>query len=637
MFYYTKNAETSKNTKHADNKPYTATIEKDGTKFTGNIAWAESHQAESQNFQAYYPYNAEVTSTAKAYGELPAEQTYDPAGWNISDYDFMVSGTHVATYGEAPTIPFKHLFSILRINITNGTSQELVVEKVKISADDESLILAGEFQANIGKGKLYEALRNANSESGTLGYFTAPSSEVSTSVVDGAVAVDEALDVRLMINAGYKDGSTTDFYLNGQKLHLEIYTTGNPVWKTEFEGGPLDRGTRAVKKVTIDGFEAGGDDTPTFTVSSITPDYDTTSERFYLNTIATLSGENLPAVTKLTVGGEEVPATGLQSSSNTIVFKIPDTVTFTSATDCEVVGYDSESNAYELGEIEVYPFFYYKDVKLGLGSDSSKTYTEYAAHNSIFIPDLGRVISAAEWHSTPIDRYVIEAEATATANGVTTNTEVANGALSSKNVINKTAIRDADYYAVMPYLFFLSNSDGYVSSAAPSNSASVLRNHYVINDKGSFSNMISYKIMGTPIIYYRVAPADWATKVTEGTLTTMNYTGSVPNATTPYLVGTSKVDGVWTEGNVLVMGYSSYAKGAKPSNVSDCAKIGFIHITEVTCADLTTGLALSPREGYIKFDFYWSKPLNDTASQPLYGDDSKPLSSDPVTPPTEEP
>ena len=163
VFYYTKNSGGTI-TKHADNKPYTATIEENITKFTGNIAWAESYQAESQNFQAYYPYNTDVTSASKADGILPAEQTYDPAGWNISDYDFMVSGTDAATYGDAVTISLYHLFSILRINITNGTSQELVVEKVKISADDESLILAGEFQANIGKRKLYEAILNANSE-----------------------------------------------------------------------------------------------------------------------------------------------------------------------------------------------------------------------------------------------------------------------------------------------------------------------------------------------------------------------------------------------------------------------------------------------------------------------------------------
>ena len=638
VFYYTKNS-AGKNTKHADNKPYTATIKEGVTKFTGDIAWAaESYKDDSQNFQAYFPYNADVTSASKAYGELPAEQTYDPAGWNISDYDFMVSGTDAATYGKAVTISLYHLFSILRINITNGTSQELVVEKVKISAEDENLILAGKFEANIGKSKDYQALHNSTTQTGTDGYFTTPSSEVSTSVVDGAVAAGEALDVRLMINAGMKEDPTTDYYLDGQKLQLEIYTTGNPVWKTEITGGQLARGARAVKKVTINGFEAGGDDgTPTLTVSSITPDYDATSERFYLNTIATLSGANLPAVTKLTVDGKEVPATGLQASATQIIFRIPDTIEGDTAKECAIVATTTDNKTVELGKIKVYPFFYDKDVQLGLGSDSSKTYTEYAAQNSMFVPDLGRVISAAEWHSTPIDRYVIEAEATATANGVKTNTEVANGALSSKSVINKTAIRDADYYAVMPYLFFLSNSDGYVSSAAPSNSSSILRNHYVINDKGSFSNMISYKIMGTPIIHYCVAPADWATKVTEGTLTTMNYTGSVPKATTPYLVGTSKVDGVWTEGDVLVMGYSSYAKGAKPSNVSDCAKIGFIHIKEITCADLATGLAKSPREGHIKFDFYWSKPLNDAASQPLYGDDNDaPLSpSVPPTPPTE--
>lgn len=631
VFYYTKNS-AGKNTKHADNKPYTATIKEGVTKFTGDIAWAaESYKDDSQNFQAYFPYNADVTSASKAYGELPAEQTYDPAGWNISDYDFMVSGTDVATYGKAVTISLYHLFSILRINITNGTSQELVVEKVKISAEDENLILAGKFEANIGKSKDYQALHNSTTQTGTDGYFTAPSSEVSTSVVDGAVAAGEALDVRLMINAGMKEDPTTDYYLDGQKLQLEIYTTGNPVWKTEITGGQLARGARAVKKVTINGFEAGGDDdTPTLTVSSITPDYDATSERFYLNTIATLSGANLPAVTKLTVDGKEVPATGLQASATQITFRIPDTIEGNTAKECAIVATTTDNKTVELGKIKVYPFFYYKDVQLGLGSDSSKTYTEYAAQNSIFVPDLGRVISAAEWRSMKIDNFAVDADEAATANP----------ALSAKNTLDKTQITAEEYYAIKPYYFFVANTSQVLSMAAPSNSDSVLRNHHIAKDGGGYSVLMNNKLYGTPIIWYRTLATDstWSQAVVDGTLESIAaYNGTRPSASAPTF-GTATADGgTWTEGAVIITGYTTYTKGAKPSSLKDYAKLGFIHIKEITCADLATGLAKSPREGHIKFDFYWSKPLNDAASQPLYGDDNDaPLSpSVPPTPPTE--
>ncbi len=620
--FYTTQPTGKTNTTQRRNAKYTlsAGAGTASATLTGDIEWVDIGEG-AHKFQMYYPYDADVTSSSAGYGTLSAEQEYDPAGWDISDYAFMVSGTaSSSTLGENPTVTFKHLFSVLRFHVQNATSEDLTIEKLTLTSTN-GLILAGNFQANVGKTKTYEALHNATVQTGTDGYFTAPASSITTILPEATVVkAGEAMDIRVMINAGFKDGSTTDYYLQGETLAVDIFTTGNPVWSTEFTAGKLDRGARATKKLTISAF-----DNSALTVSKITPDHDAESTKFYLNTIATATGLNLGAIEKVTVDDKEVPATGLQVSDNQIIFKIPDTIEKTTATSCKVVGYDSADAAYDLGSIMVYPFFYYKDVQLGLGSNSSSTYTEYASQNAFFVPDLGKVISANEWYDTPIDSYAVTGASTGT-----------NSALSEKNILNKTNISASQYYGVMPYLFFLANSDQYVSSAAPANSNSVLRNHYYL-DGGSFRTLLSEKVFGTPIIYYRVAPDAWASKVIDGTLETMNYTGSTPNSTTPYLQGTSKTDGVWTTGSVLVMGYATYAKGTKPSGVSDCAKFGFIHIKDVTCADLTTGLAKSPREGYIKFDFYWSKPINDTADQPIYGDDGVALpAAPPPTPPADD-
>lgn len=624
VFYTTTPTGGSNTTQHRNAK-YTlsAGAGTASATLTGNIEWVDIG-AGDHKFQMYYPYDESVTSSSAAYGTLPVEQKYDPAGWDISDYAFMVSGTASSeTLGVNPTVTFKHLFSVLRFHVVNTTGKDLTIEKLTVTSTN-GLILAGDFQANIGKAKPYEALRNTTTKGNTTnGYFTTAASSITTTLPeDTVVKAGEEMDIRVMINAGVVDGSTTEYYLEGETLAVDLYTTGNPVWSTEFKAGKLDRGARATKKLTVGAF-----DNSALTVSAITPDHDAESTKFYLNTVATATGLNLGAIEKVTVDGKEVPATGLQVSDNYIIFKIPDTIEKTTATSCKVVGYDNSDTAYELGSIMVYPFFYYKDVQLGLGSDSSKTYTEYASQNAFFVPDLGKVISANEWYNTPIDGYAVEAQSTG-----------ANSALSAKNTLNKANVSASQYYGVKPYLFFLATSDGCVSSAAPANSNSVLRNHYYL-DGGSFRTLLSAKVFGTPIIYYRVAPDAWASKVVDGTLETMNYNSSTPNSTTPYLSGNNLPEGktgVWTKGSVLVMGYATYAKGAKPSGVSDCAKFGFIHVKDVTFADLTTGLAKSPREGYIKFDFYWSKPINDTADQPIYGDDGEALPAAPTpTPPAE--
>ncbi|MBR2424704.1 MAG: fimbrillin family protein [Tidjanibacter sp.] len=620
VFYYTKPTEGS-NVKHNDNEPYSISSHNESSAtFTGNIEWVEMEG--SHRFQLYYPYKESVTSASQVSGVLPAEQEYDPAGWNISDYDFLFSGTVSAeAFGVNPSITFKHLFSVLRLNITNSTPKAFTIERVKIISKS-GLILSGEFKANIGKSKDYETLHNATTQTGTDGYFTTPSASVATTFVDGEVAAGESLDVRLMINAGFKEGSTTDYYLAGETLQVEVYTTGNPVWKSEFTAGPLARGARAKKALAIDRFDAGA-----LTVNKIVPDYDATSNRFYLNTIATATGQNLSSIESISVGCIELEANCVEVGESQIRFYIPDTVEFTSATACKVVGYTADNTAVELGEITIYPFFYYKDVQLGLGSDASSTYTEYASENSIFVPDLGRVVSASEWRTLPIDSFAVNADIAVSG---------ANPALSTKNTLDKSKITAEEYYAHMPYYFFWAMNDNTLTMAAPTNSLAVLRSHFYKNGSGSYTAMMNNKYYGTPIIWYRTLGDDneWSVAVKGGTLTSIaTYNGTRPSASAPAF-GTATADGgTWAEGAVILTGYTSYAKGAKPSSLKDYAKLGFIHIKEITCADKAAGTALSPREGYIKFDFYWSKSLNDTASQPLYGDDEDAALS-PSVPPT---
>lgn len=628
FYYYTPVGESE--VKYVKNYAYTANASASAqATFTGEATWWDGEGAAeaAHKVYIYYPYSTDNDSknASSVVGTLPAEQTYDATAtyWDMSKYDFQYTNDNPATWGAPLEFSsLKRLFAVLRLGITNNTGEDVEIKKVTLSSEDGK-ILAGKFVVNLSKGKAENGLTNRtdapskeiHGSNTAYGYWTDPVSTITTEVSNGTVKAGEAIDVRFMLNAGYKGDDlyqdaekdtpfydATTPYLSGDTFTVTIVTNKGTHPEVSFTAGALLRGQRAGKSIVLDKVPAG-EPNATSVVSN-----DSSKDKYYLNNTITITGTNLLNAQAVKVDG--VAAEVVSQTGTELVVKVPDcTGSATTAADYDVT-YTYNGAEGSFGKISVYPFYHYENVMLGLGSDSSKTYTDYACQNSFFVPDLGKVISSKEWYETPIDSYVVNAEKTAKENGVAEKSEVANSALSAKNTLNKSAITEEEYYAVMPYLFFISNSDGFISSVAPANSTSVLRNHYIKNDSGSFKTMLSYKIYGTPIIYYRVVAADWATKVKEGNLSSMEYDGSVPNATTPYLKGTSQTAGVWTEGDVLVMGYSSYAKGAKPSKVSDCAKIGFIYIKEVTCADLDTGLSLSPRKGHIKFDFYWSKKLN---------------------------
>lgn len=316
-------------------------------------------------------------------------------------------------------------------------------------------------------------------------------------------------------------------------------------------------------------------------------------EGCYLAKTVVVKGQNMASIEGFVVGGLEAKLAG-EPNDVEAAFIIPEEVTFTTATEVSLEAVYGGGTKIDFGTIKVYPFYYFKGVRLGLGSNSKSTYTQYASENSFFYPDLGRVVGASEWLNSQLDPYA--------ASG-------SNAAVNAANTLTKSAITEAEYYAVKPYIFFITNSKSELGIAGCANSNSQIKTHCTYDGSAFTSLPGAY---GTPIVMYRVLGDDkeWAEKVKNGQLESIAaYDGSVPGQGKPNM-GAECVDGkTWVEGSVIVVGYTSYTSGAKPAALTDLAKIGFIHIKEVTCAD-ANGAAVASREGYIEFDFYWSKTIN---------------------------
>ena len=338
------------------------------------------------------------------------------------------------------------------------------------------------------------------------------------------------------------------------------------------------------------------DTTPVSTI--ITPEFgQMTVEdgKFYLGKTVTVTGTGLSVVEsiELQYDGERVEAEMLAGATDSeLKFTVPDGVTFDTATEVSVVALHNGGEQLEIGKATVYPFYYFKGIRLGLGSNSSSSYTEYAAANAFFYPDLGRVISTDEWVDSSLDPYA--------AGG-------SNPAVTAGNTLTKSAISEDEYYAVKPYVFFIANSSHKLSIAGCANTANQLKNHFHFVDGKATALPGTF---GTPIMMYRVVTsAASAEAIRTGAFETMDYDGAVPSSGGPAL-GTAEAASVWVQGSVLVVSYSSYTSGGKPTAASDFAKTGYIVIREITCADPSTGLANTDRAGYIEFDMYWSKMQN---------------------------
>lgn len=317
--------------------------------------------------------------------------------------------------------------------------------------------------------------------------------------------------------------------------------------------------------------------------------------RLYLGKTVTVTGENMASVEGFLVDGVAAALVG-EPNDVQASFAVPDGVSFTSATEVAVEAIYGGGTKAEMFTAKVYPFYCYKGVRLGLGSNSKNTYTEYASQNAFFYPDLGRTVSTQEWLDGKLDSYA--------ASG-------SNPAVKAASTLTKAALTAEEYYAVKPYVFFITNSSSKLSIAGCANSSSQIKTHCT-GTLGAWTSLPS--AFGTPIVMYRVMNESWGEAVKAGTIESMaSYDGALATAGAPAF-GTAETTSVWVKGSVLMLNYITYTKGGKPAaddTASVIAKLGFIHVTDITCADEGTGLANADRAGYIEFDMYWSKQLNE--------------------------
>lgn len=321
--------------------------------------------------------------------------------------------------------------------------------------------------------------------------------------------------------------------------------------------------------------------------------------KFYLGKTVTVKGENLASIEGFTVDGVKAELVGTPTDVEA-QFIVPDGVTFTEAKEVSVKALYNGGNEVDFGTAKVYPFYYYKDVVLGSGSSSVKNfpYPDFAREHAFFLPDRGEVISADTWVAESCDPFALVSP---------------NAAISAASTLNKSNITADQYYDILPYLFLTTGSDGKLAWQNPTGSSSQLKCHRTADNTSVAS---SY---GTPIILYSVQKSgEVYDAVKKGTISAMTLFDSKASASAPAFGS----DRDWLVGDVIVVQYVTYTKGSKPSDLADVRKQGYIHITEVTCADPDKVNESEPVDeqkkgvatdlnGHVKFDFYWSKTLNE--------------------------
>ncbi|WP_418982733.1 IPT/TIG domain-containing protein [Alistipes sp.] len=334
--------------------------------------------------------------------------------------------------------------------------------------------------------------------------------------------------------------------------------------------------------------------------TSMTAEDGGADNRFYLAKTVTVAGENLTAVEAIELrynDGEErrvAAALAGDASDAQLRFVVPDGVTFSEATVVNVAAIYNGGDAADFGTAKVYPFYCYKDLRIGLGSNSKSTYPDFNREHAFFLPDDGEVISADAWYENGIDPYAKSGS----------NSLIAG---AQKLAAGTDA---ASYYGVKPYLFFSASSSNKLALNSPANSSSQLKNHFYGDSKTALPSAY-----GTPIFYFRVMTDDDALKaaIADGSVESVTGYGKPGGSAAPAMAA-AESSSAWIAGSVIVVQYINHAHGlagGKPASAEDVRRQGFLYVREVTCADPATGQAVADRSGHIRFDFYWSKTINE--------------------------
>lgn len=311
-------------------------------------------------------------------------------------------------------------------------------------------------------------------------------------------------------------------------------------------------------------------------------------EGTYLKKTVVVKGQNMASIEGFVVDGVEAALVG-EPNDVEAAFSIPEDVTFSTATEVTLEAVYGGGTKVDFGTIKVYPYYYYKDVVLYSGSSSASKwgYTEESRLNAFFMADSGEVISVDEWKSRQVDPYALSGKSTA---------------ITAANTLDKTAVTAENYYGVAPYFFLTIDSNGAkLAWQNPANSTSQLKCHRDVE------GTLLPATFGTPIVMFAVVDSETAATISAGNFESMTIYSAKAGKSTPQF-GEGKD---WVAGSVLAAQYATHTCGTKPSSIDDVHKQGFIVIKEVMDVNNDGTAPANPFTGHIKFDFYWSKVINE--------------------------
>lgn len=306
----------------------------------------------------------------------------------------------------------------------------------------------------------------------------------------------------------------------------------------------------------------------------------------FLGKEVTVKGQNFASIEKFKIDGIEAALTEAATDIEA-KFIVPSTITGTAAKEVKLEAVWNGGNVADFGTVTVYPFYYTKGLKIGLGSNTKSAYPAFNSQNAFILLDEGRVISADDWNDIPVDAPAKTAAVVKAQNKATDGTK-------------------EQYYSAKPYMFATASSSHKLAFQNPANSSSQLKTHRLSDLSTSLPSNF-----GTPLIFMKImGDGDTKTNVAAGTLTDILSNTSIAGTSAPAF---GKTEGdTWVKGSVICLQYLTYehaTAGGKAGDISDVYKTGYMYIRDITCGDTATGLALESREGYIEIDLYWSNVL----------------------------
>ncbi len=244
IYRYTDESDVKIYPENAFNIPYRYDAQTGMFKPVGEPAyWDDGAGSSSHNLYVYYPFTAETTAYNSIPSAVPSSQTYDVTATLNPVVKSSFAGTRVqsAAYGKAVTFsPIAQSFAIFRLNITNVSGSDVVINEVVISNDSKNIASDNITMttANYLEGAPKVQSRGDNSK------------EIIVSVKNGTVAAGESIDVRVLMVPNDNDSKYTETY-EGSKFTVAVTSDKGEHPEITFDGGMIAVGGRAAKNIVL--------------------------------------------------------------------------------------------------------------------------------------------------------------------------------------------------------------------------------------------------------------------------------------------------------------------------------------------------------------------------------------------------